>query len=259
MAATTRCRRASGPFRFATSTITQVACRNRSGCAITGDTWADHLNRDPPDYAVLPEQPWLDGYCVEEGVVRQFVAMPLGEGFTVEEQLNGTKVHGGVQILAYPMKAARYEATMSRKIEPCHSVMYSAPSDLGLAPGGRMEQEIYDDPYGRDDWDQRHRSRCFVSLVNTAQWMAITGERPPKRPPTAQDYAASGLPWIEYYGWDARAVAGSERLHGLKSVSRQAAATGQGPLTDNTTIGASHVVALGKSQGRPVREITVSV
>ena len=41
-------------------------------CAITGDPWVDRLNRDPQDYAVLPEQPWLDGYCVEKGVVRQF-------------------------------------------------------------------------------------------------------------------------------------------------------------------------------------------
>jgi hypothetical protein len=30
---------------------------------------------------VLPEQPWLDGYCVEKGYIRQFVAMPLGEGY----------------------------------------------------------------------------------------------------------------------------------------------------------------------------------
>ena len=56
-------------------------------CAITGGAWTDHLNRDPQDYAALPEQPWLDGYCVEKGVIRQFVAMPLGAGYTVEEQL----------------------------------------------------------------------------------------------------------------------------------------------------------------------------
>ena len=47
-------------------------------CALTGDGWMNHLNTDPQDYAVLPEQPWLDGYCVAKGIVRQFVAMPLG-------------------------------------------------------------------------------------------------------------------------------------------------------------------------------------
>ncbi len=46
--------------------------------AVSGDEWTPHLNTDPQDYIVIPEQPWLDGYCVEKGVIRQFVAMPLG-------------------------------------------------------------------------------------------------------------------------------------------------------------------------------------
>ena len=84
-------------------------------CAVTGDPWVGHLNADPQDYVVLPDQPWLDGYCVEKGVVRQFVAMPLGEGYTVEEQLTGAARHGGVQILAFPMKAERYEALRAER------------------------------------------------------------------------------------------------------------------------------------------------
>ena len=170
-------------------------------CAITGDPWVDRLNRDPQDYAVLPEQPWLDGYCVEKGVVRQFVAMPLGEGCTVEEQLTGAAVHGGVQFVAYPMKAERYEALRPEWGGLCvDSGPVLEEAAMGLAPGGRMKQEVYDDPYGLDAWDQRRGSRCFVSLLNTTQWMAITGERPPTEPPTAQDYTACGLPWFDYYG-----------------------------------------------------------
>ena len=225
-------------------------------CAITGDPWVDRLNRDPQDYAVLPEQPWLDGYCVEEGVVRQFVAMPLGEGYTVEEQLTGAAVHGGVQLVAYPMKAERYEALRSEWGGLREDVVYSAAPALedamGLVPGGRMKQEIYDDPYGLDAWDQLHGSRCFVSLLNTTQWMAITGERPPTEPPTAQDYTARGLPWFDYYGGDARAVSGAEKLRGLTSVAQQAKATGQKPLPDNESIAIPHVIALGKA--RSVRE-----
>ena len=225
-------------------------------CAITGDSWVDRLNRDPQDYAVLPEQPWLDGYCVEEGVVRQFVAMPLGEGYTVEEQLTGAAVHGGVQLVAYPMKAERYEALRLEWDGLRDDVLYSGEPVLedamGLAPGGRMEQEIYDDPYGLDAWDQRHGSRCFVSLLNSVQWMAVTGERQPTEPPTAQDYAARGLPWFDYYGGDAHAVAGSDGLRGLRSVAQQVGATGQGPLPDNETIAAPHVIGLGKA--RRVRE-----
>ena len=69
--------------------------------AISGEPWRDSLNHDPQDYLVLPTQPWLDGYCVEEGIIRQFVAMPYGEGNTVEEQLTGAAEHGSLQIVAY--------------------------------------------------------------------------------------------------------------------------------------------------------------
>ncbi len=227
-------------------------------CALTGEVWVDHLNCDPQDYAVLPDQPWLDGYCVEKGTVRQFVAMPLGEGYTVEEQLTGTAVHGGLQLVAYPMKAARYEALMAEQALRGDTLYCYSPcnmeTSMGLAPGGRMKQEIYDDPYGLEAWDQRHGSRCFVSLVNTVQWMAITGERPPTEPPTAQAYSASGLPWFDYYGGDSQAVAGSEKLRELTSVTEHAKATGKAPLPDNGTIGIPHVVALGKRRGRQVRE-----
>ncbi|MDE0239403.1 MAG: hypothetical protein OXQ84_04290 [bacterium] len=225
-------------------------------CAITGDPWVNRLNRDPQDYAVLPEQPWLDGYCIEEGVVRQFVAMPLGDGLTAEEQLTGTAVHGGVQLMVYPMKAERYEALRSQWSRLRCDVMLSAEpvmeGAMGLAPGGRMKQEVYDDPYGLDAWDQRHGGRCFVSLLNSLQWMAVTGEHPPTMPPTAQDYAAAGMPWFEYYGGDARAVAGSDTLRKLKSIVEKTAETGKGPLPDNETIADPHVIGLGKA--RPVRD-----
>ena len=226
-------------------------------CAISGDSWINHLNTDPQDYAVLPEQPWLDGYCVEKGVIRQFVTMPLGDGYTVEEQLTGDAVHGGLQLLVYPMKAERYHEMIKEESEYASVCALRAPSvdaaPMGLAPGGRMKQEIYDDPYGLDAWDQRHSSRCFVSLLNSTQWMAMTGEQPPSEPPTAQNYAACGLPWYDYYGGDLRAVAGSEKLRGVKSIAEQMKSTGPGALSNNETINAPPVVKLGKP--RPVREV----
>ncbi len=222
-------------------------------CAITGDPWVDRLNQDPQDYVVLPDQPWLDGYCVEKGVIRQFVSMPLGKGYTVEEQLTGAGIHGGVQLLVYPMKAERY----NREREDAVSYFYCCVPDMcdmGVAPGGRMEQEVYDDPHDLAAWDQRHSSRCFVSLLNTTQWMAVTGERPPTEPPTARQYNDLGLPWFDYYGGDAHAVAGSEKLRKLSSVTRHANATNQELVLDNETLSPSLVVKLGKA--RPVREST---
>ncbi|KIW86331.1 hypothetical protein Z517_01727 [Fonsecaea pedrosoi CBS 271.37] len=54
------------------------------------------------DYVVVPGQEWLDGICVAPGIVRQFVAMPLGSGYTVEGQKTGEEKHGGLQIEIIP-------------------------------------------------------------------------------------------------------------------------------------------------------------
>ena len=234
-------------------------------CAVTGDAWAERLNRDPQDYLVVPEQPWLDGYCVEKGVIRQFVAMPLGEGYTVEEQLTGAAEHGGLQIIAFPMKRERYEQMQrveKRRLRAC-SVAESvqAPmeqSEMGLAPGGRMQQEIYDDPYGLDAWDQRHPSRCFVSIVNSRQWQTITGEPPPTEPPTAARYAEAGLPWFDYYR-ELEPVEATDKLKGVSSVAALGAQKGETPLPDNEPVSAGNVITLGSRrrapEGRQVREM----
>jgi hypothetical protein len=76
--------------------------------AVSGKTWSSALHQDPQDYLALPQQPWLDGYCVEKGYIRQFVAMPLGKGYTAEEQITGEGQHGGIQLQVFPVKAAVY-------------------------------------------------------------------------------------------------------------------------------------------------------
>ena len=228
-------------------------------CAITGETWVDHLNCDPQDYVVLPEQPWLDGYSVEKGIIRQFVAMPLGEGYSVEEQLTGKSEHGGLQIVVYPMKAERYEALRrereASKVLSDPEVQYSfAAADMGLAPGGRMKQDIYDDKYGLDAWDQHHSSRCFVTIANSATWAAITGERPPTKPPTAGQYTKAGLPWFDYYGGDAKPLDGAKIFKGLLSVAKLAMLKGKTPLPENESVDIPIVSTVGGSDTKVIRE-----
>ena len=74
-------------------------------CAVSGEPWSDDLDADPQNYVVVPDQPWLDGHCVEKGIIRQFVAMPLGAGYTAEEQLTGAAEHGGLQLSVCPHEA----------------------------------------------------------------------------------------------------------------------------------------------------------
>ncbi|KAL8884794.1 MAG: hypothetical protein Q9192_006768 [Flavoplaca navasiana] len=54
------------------------------------------------DYIVPPHQLWLDGIASKQGCVRQFVAVPLGSGYTVEAQVTGKDVAGGLQLQVIP-------------------------------------------------------------------------------------------------------------------------------------------------------------
>ena len=231
--------------------------------AVTGDEWSDGLHSDPQDYMVSPNQPWLDGYCVEKGYIRQFVAMPLGAGYTAEEQITGEAEFGGIQVVAYPMKAEVWERqrrTMQRAAfmdSDMDGVMLcaSASPEMGLAPGGRMRQEIYDDPHGIDVWDTDHSSRCFVHVVNSLAWRSITGEHPPETPATAKMYSQHGLPWFEYYDEGASALGGSKVLSKLKSVVGMGVQKGDVPLPENESATPESVVHIraGLKKGQ-VRE-----
>lgn len=226
--------------------------------AVTGEELQNHLNLDPQDYMIIPQQPWLDGYCVEQGVIRQFVACPLGEGFTAEEQITGAAEYGGVQIIVYPMKAERFAAenlqtsqvSMSGKPPPSPSM----PEAMGLAPGGQMSQEIIEDCYGLDAWDQRHAGRCFVHLTNSAVWQAITGEAPPSKPLTASDYTDSGFPWFDYYDPEHESVEGAKILNDLKSVLQMADDKGEDLPHDNVSVAIDRVVVLTPNSKRVVKE-----
>ena len=240
--------------------------------AVTGGPWSNDLHRDPQDYMVSPEQPWLDGYCVEKGFIRQFVAMPLGSGYTAEEQITGRAEHGGLQIIAYPMKRQVFERRFPKRRmvggrggfggsrlemdEFCAAPM-AAGGAMGLAPGGRMKQEIFDDPFDFADWDTAHASRCFVHIANSLVWRSITGQQPPTTPPTAKEYSRAGLPWFDFYSDGSKAVQGSPILQKLKSVAALGKEKNDAPLPENEPVSPHNVVTLRQHLGlRPsqVRE-----
>jgi hypothetical protein len=194
--------------------------------AVSGEAWEEGLNASPQDYVVTPGQPWLDGFSVQKELIRQFVAMPLGEGYTAEEQLTGEAEFGGLQIIAYPMRKERYELLPKDlgmdwgEDMLCLGVADGAePLEMGLAPGGLMHQQIYEDQYGIDAWDTSASSRCFIHIVNSAVYRAVTGCQPPTQPVTAEDYKRRNIPWFDYYGGDAKALEGAPKLSELDSVA----------------------------------------
>lgn len=198
-------------------------------CAVTGGTWTDELTRRPQqNYATAPDQPWLDGYAVEKGQVRQFVAMPLGSGVTVEEQKTGRAEWGGIQLQCFPLRREQWErerATRRRRVDMLSLEAKAAIeepmavcSSMGIAPGGRIQQEIYEDGRPLAHWDRRFPLRVFVHLLNSRDWCRVTGEAPPPTPITEETYRARGIPWFDHYREDRAAVEGGRGLEDIKSV-----------------------------------------
>ena len=231
--------------------------------AVTGQGWTNELSDRPQDYLVVPDQRWLDGFCVKKGSIRQFVAMPLGGGYTAEEQLTRAAAHGGLQIVVSPMQVKRYEEIQREKekerrmeeekpigVSEKMGVYEGAAPTLGLAPGGLMFQEIYEDPYGFEAWDMSARSRCFVHLLNSLQFLAVTGAEPPNMPPAAEEYTNAGLPWFEYYAGDREALHGAKQLADLASVDTALRKKGKEGLAGNRSVLPKFVEKLGSTRVR---------
>ncbi len=219
-------------------------------CAITGERWTDALGSDPQNYVVTPPQPWLDGIAVKKGVIRQFVAMPLGLGYTVEGQVTGEESVGGLQLQVFEPKPGRFPdppppsfgtrsafgaagAVMAPMACPQAPARARGGAAMGLAAGGRMKQSIYPDPHGIETWDPGRTARVFVHIVNSAMWREITGQEAPASPVTARDYAAHGLPWFELYDEQLGAVSETGTLASVKSVKEMDAEKAALPQQDD--------------------------
>jgi hypothetical protein len=169
--------------------------------ALSGAEWSETLQSDPQDYVVYPEQPWVDGVKVSEGLVRQFVAVPLGSGATVEGQLTGEERVGGLRIMVFAPKPGRvpeqpapgYDEGLESAIDP------GAPArdSMGLAVGGLIQQKIYPDPYGVDTWDPANRGEVFIHILNSQVYREVTGREPPPTPISLDTYEQAGIPWFK--------------------------------------------------------------
>jgi hypothetical protein len=239
--------------------------------ALSGKRWSEQLVRggregDEQDYMVVPDQPWLDGINAGDGFVKQFCAMPLGMGYTVEGQLTGKEEFGGLQLCVFEPKAGTFpdappaicrrgrmasgdgpyemnagyvaSAVPVAAIARASALLEAsfAGQEMGLAAGGRMKQSIYPDSYGIDTWDQNKSARVYVHLVNSQMWTAITGEPMPSTPVTAQAYAEDGLPWFDLYDEHKGDIGPSKTLEGVNSVKEIDDEKGFTPQQDDSSV-----------------------
>ncbi|MFI6335672.1 hypothetical protein [Streptomyces sp. NPDC050535] len=221
-------------------------------CAVSGKPWSSRLTRDPQNYVVLPRQPWLDGINSGKGTVRQFVAVPLGLGATVEGQVTGEEVWGGVQLQSFPLRdeelrawreeerrraADRRERAVSAGSYGAAFPMAAPPAPgappaaggapggpprrapaMGLGVGGSMRQEVYRDDRPIGAWAEEPAGRVFVHLVTPPEWRRITGEAPPPSPVDRAAYTRAGLPWFDYYDQDAADLSPTGTLGSVQPV-----------------------------------------
>ena len=207
---------------------------------VSGEALSMKLCDVAQDYMVCPPQLWLDGIKVGNEVIRQFVAMPLGQGYTVETQLTGKDVYGGIQILVFepiPGQFPDEPPPVSNK-ESAKKVRRSVLSgvEMGLGAGGTMRQKIYPDPYGATAWDVENYGSVFVHLVNCAQYRNLTGQDPPATPINVKSYAEKGFPWFDLYDEEKGDIIGGELLATVKSIQEKETEKGSGQQGEDESV-----------------------
>ena len=180
--------------------------------ALTGEALVPGLS-EQQDYIVVPVQPWVDGYVIETGVVRQFVATRLGEGHSVAEQLLASPDPVSLQLMFFAMTAERNR----RRFADMQRASGSGRA-LAVGAGGKIRQDIYCDPYGISAWVSEPVATIDIFLVPADAWRRLTGNRPPARAPTPEDYTAAGLPWFDYFDRSSRPMTSSSSLTGIRAV-----------------------------------------
>lgn len=201
--------------------------------SISGKPDRAGLHADSQDYLVCPEQPWLDGFNTGQGSIRQFLAMPLGLGYTVESSISGSETWGGIQITVFEPRPGRFADTAPVRSDagPLRfaSVMPDQTGRMGLGAGGLISQKIYPDRYGLETWDQNNHGQVFVHIVNSLHFREITGAEPPPTPIEAKTYTEVGLPWFELYDEAEGDVMASADLASAKTVAERDAELGEAP------------------------------
>jgi hypothetical protein len=238
--------------------------------AITGKPHDLSLKAGRQDYVVVPVQRWLDGIYCGDNTVKQFVAMPLGQGYTIEAQVTDEEVNGGFQLAVFEPKEGKF-------IEPPQQVwsknrgssrfLFSQPStdskdqplysqgrcddtirsqaaaepayshteilEMGIAAGGSIEQQIFEDDYGINTWNERAYIALNIHIVNSAVYKEITGKRAPTRPITAAEYTKYGIPWFSHYDETRRSAHGGGLLKRIRSIQQIGHARGIKPVQES--------------------------
>lgn len=105
------------------------------------------------------------------------MAMPIGSGYSVEAQVTGKEVVGGLQFDVTPMVLPKMDTMV----------------------GGLIKQCILEDDNCVSSWDRERTITFNVQIVNSEVFRQVTRMDPPETPVDAKAYASLGLPFHEIY------------------------------------------------------------
>lgn len=185
--------------------------------AIDAGAWTEPIHDNPQNYIVTDKQLWMDGVNIGDGHVRQFVAIALGEGLTVEEQVGGTQ-QGDLRIEVFAAKPGRFPVRAPPGYEAAGCRAMGTPPSIGLGAGGQIRQKIHADAHGIDAWDPTPAAAILIRLMAPIVFTQVTGRAAPPTAIDAATYTRLGLPWFELYEADAQEVAGAPAFRDLRSV-----------------------------------------
>jgi hypothetical protein len=126
---------------------------------LTGSVAGKHAD-DLQDYIVAPMQHHLNGFSISPDEFKQFVAMPVGDRYSIEKQITGREYIGGLQLEIVP----RYRETgmfgqvlartgariKDRDLKDRKLEQFSTAKELGIEAGGRVfmvdhnPEKVYD-------------------------------------------------------------------------------------------------------------------
>ena len=186
--------------------------------------------------------------------------MPLGKGYTIEEQVTDEAKFGGIQIGVFDastgsLSRSRPEGSRTAVEGTCSSrggretagrisegragqFMPSTgqePFQALATPreqrpwrmtsrwasaGGSIRQQILKISDGHHTGDQESFVRLRIRIVSTAMFKRITGRAAPPTPVSAEHYTKAGLPWFGFYNDSMPSLAPSGILARIRGVRK---------------------------------------
>ncbi|RPB20365.1 ubiquitin-domain-containing protein [Terfezia boudieri ATCC MYA-4762] len=105
---------------------------------------------------------------------------------------------------------------------------YSPPEPLtmGLAAGGKINQNIREDKNPADIWDAGRSRIINIQFINAVRFEEVTGMLMPPTPISVQTYAKAGLPFFQFLNEDSSVISGDfGKLRSVAQIDRAALAS----------------------------------